>query len=92
MFWWEGPQGGRVLHWLSEHYMLGNVLGISSPQGFGADKTRYYFETDRLTSDDMYAMAQERVPAYIARLQAGGYAHDKLMISTGGYYTDAGVM
>ena len=88
VFWWEGPQGGRVLHWLSEHYMLGNVLGISSPQGFGADKTRYYFETDRLTSDDMYAMAQERVPAYIARLQAGGYAHDKLMISTGGYYTD----
>ena len=87
-FWWEGPQGGRVLHWLNEHYMLGNVLGISSPQGFSADKTRYYFETDRLSSDDLYAIAQERVPAYIARLQADGYPYDKLLISTGGYYTD----
>ena len=47
-FWWQGPQGGRVLHWLNEHYMLGNVLGVSSNTPFGADKTRYFLETDGL--------------------------------------------
>ena len=66
--------GGRVLHWLGEHYLLGNVLGISSPQGFHADKTRYFTETDHLTVDDLYARARCEVPRYVDRLQADGYA------------------
>ena len=54
-FWWQGPQGGRVLHWLNEHYMLGNVLGVSSNTPFGAEKTRYFLETDDQTADSLYA-------------------------------------
>src|SRR5262245_23169036 len=25
-FWWQGPRGGKVLHWLNEHYHLGDHL------------------------------------------------------------------
>lgn len=87
-FWWQGPRGGKVLHWLNEHYMLGNVLGVSSPHPFGADKTRYFLETDPLTADDLYAIACREVPTYLERLRAEGYADDKLLLSTGGFYVD----
>jgi len=87
-FWWQGPRGGRVLHWLGEHYLLGNVLGLSSPASFHAEKTRYFPETDQLTADDLYARASDEVPRYVARLRADGYALDALLLSTGGFYTD----
>ncbi len=83
-FWWQGPQGGRVLHWLNEHYMLGNVLGVSSNKPFGADKTRYFLETDDYTVDDLYALARQELPLYVDRLQAAGYAHPIMLLSTGG--------
>ncbi len=85
---WQGAGGGEVLHWLNEHYLLGNVLGISSPQGFHADKTRYFTETDQLSVDDLYQRACVEVPAYLARVQASGYAHAAMLLSTGGFYVD----
>jgi hypothetical protein len=87
-FWWQGPQGKRVLHWLNEHYMLGNVLGVSSNKPFGADKTRYFLETDDRTVDDLYALARQELPRYVDRLRAGGYAHPIMLLSTGGFYVD----
>jgi alpha-mannosidase len=87
-FWWQGPKGGKVLHWLNEHYMLGNVLGVSSPHPFGADKTRYFLETDPLTADDLFAIAMREVPMYLERLRAEGYADTKMLLSTGGFYVD----
>lgn len=85
---WQGAQGGEVLHWLNEHYLLGNVLGLSSPQGFHADKTRYFTETDRLSVDDIYQRTQAELATYIARLQASGYTHPGVLLSTGGHYVD----
>jgi len=87
-FWWEGPAGGRVLHWLGEHYHLGNVLGLSSPHGFPADKTRYFTEVDRATVGDLYEVARREVPRYVARLRAEGYPLDVLLLSTSGFYVD----
>jgi len=87
-FYWAGPQGGKVLHWLNEHYLLGNVLGISSPQPFGADKTRYFYETDHLTAASLYEVAKRELPKYVSRLQAAGYGYDVMLLSTGGYYVD----
>jgi hypothetical protein len=87
-FWWQGPQGGRVLHWLNEHYMLGNVLGVSSNTPFGADKTRYFLETDDQTADSLYDLACDELPRYIDRLRADGYAHPIMLLSTGGFYVD----
>lgn len=87
-FWWQGPQGGRVLHWLNEHYMLGNVLGVSSNTPFGADKTRYFLETDTQTAASLYDLASRELPAYVERLRADGYALPIMLLSTGGFYVD----
>ncbi len=86
--WWKGPQGGSVLHWLGDHYLLGNMFGLSGSRGFDADKTRYFTETDRDGVDDLYALAQKLVPLYIERLRTQGYPLDALLISTGGFYVD----
>jgi hypothetical protein len=87
-FRWQGPQGGSVLHWLSDQYLLGNVLGLSGKKGFHAEKTRYFTETDRDSADDLYAIAQREVPLYVERLRAHNYALDALLISTGGFFVD----
>ncbi len=87
-FWWQGPQGGKVLHWLNEHYHLGNNLGISSNYPFGADKTRYFSESDPLNTDHLYRIAQREVPKYVERIRAEGYPYDIMLVSTGGYYVD----
>jgi hypothetical protein len=87
-FWWEGPAGGKVLTWLGEHYMIGNMLGISSPAMFGGDKTRYFLETDRLTGQDLLKIAREKVPLYVDRMKRDGYGLDALLVSTGGFYVD----
>ena len=87
-FYWQGPQGGTVLHWLNEHYLLGNVLGISSSQGFGANKTPSFTEYDRLTVDDLYAQASVELPLYLERLRSDGYPYSSLLLSTGGFYVD----
>ncbi len=87
-FWWVGPNNGRVLHWLNEHYLLGNVLGISSPKPFGTDKTQYFYETDHLNSGDLYDIAQHELPRYVDRVREAGYTHNVMLLSTGGYYID----
>ena len=87
-FWWQGPAGGKVLHWLNEHYMLGNVLGLSGRQDFHEDKTRYFTETDRNSVEDLYAIAERELPLYIEKLRTDGYALDALLISTGGFFVD----
>lgn len=87
-FWWQGPKGGQVLHWLGELYILGNFLGLSSPHAFHADKTRHFIEADHTSVDEMYALAQETLPLYIERLRAGGYRRDALLIQTAGFNVD----
>ena len=87
-FWWQGPQGGKVLHWLNEHYHLGNFLGLSSNHPFYAEKTRYFLETDRLSADDVYAVAQRELQKYVERMQAEGYPYDIMLLSAGGFFVD----
>jgi Glycosyl hydrolases family 38 N-terminal domain len=87
-FWWQGPTGQRILHWLGEHYHLGNVLGLSGHKSFYAEKSRYFWEVDRETVDDLYAVAQHQVPPFVQHLQKHGYPYDSLLISTSGYFVD----
>lgn len=87
-FWWKGPRGGSVLHWLNDVYVLGNTLGLSGAKHFALDKTRYFTETDTDSADDLYAIAQREVPLYIEQLRANGYPYNALIISTGGFYVD----
>lgn len=87
-FWWQGPQGGQVLHWLNDIYLLGNTLGLSSSKGFHEDKARYFTETDDNSLDDLYAIAQREVPLYIEQLRAHGYPYNAIIISSGGFFID----
>lgn len=86
--WWQGPQGGQVLHWLGEGYLLGNNLGLSGNHSFNAEKTRYFWESDPHSADDLYQIALNELPHYLNRLQGAGYVLDILLINTGGYYVD----
>ncbi len=83
-FWWQGPEGGRVLHWLGEHYLFGNLLGISTPYGLSSA----FREIGVATVDDMYRIAQHEIPLYLERLRDAGYPYNMLLVSTGGYFTD----
>jgi len=87
-FWWQGPSGGKILHWLGEHYITGNFLGLSSPREFHANKTRYFVEADQTTVDEMYTLAQHEVPRFVERLRAGGYLHKSILIQTAGFNID----
>ena len=87
-FWWQGPAGGRVLHWLGEHYHLGNALGVSSFKMFGADKTRFFLESDTLTTEVLLERAEREVPRYLEHLKRCGYDHEVGLLSTGGYFVD----
>jgi len=87
-FWWQGPNGGKVLHWLGEGYLVGNNLGLSGNYSFNADKTRYYWERDPDTADDLYQIAKYEVPRYLNRLLSAGYSLDIALINTAGYYVD----
>lgn len=85
---WVGPRGGQVLHWLNEHYLLGNVLGLSSMTWFHSDKTRFFYERDILSADAIYDIAQRELPRYIARLRQDRYPYPALLLNTGGFYID----
>jgi len=87
-FVWQGPAGGQVLHWLGEHYHLGNTLGFSSNYGFHAEKSRRYYETDPLTAEEIYATAQRELPTYLERVRAEGYALPAMLMGTGGFFVD----
>jgi hypothetical protein len=87
-FWWQGPGGKKVLHWLNEHYHTGNFLGLSGVQGFAAEKSRYFWESDRMTVDDLYVVAQREIPRYVERLKRDDYAYDDLIICTSGFFVD----
>ncbi len=61
-----GPHGGKVLHWLNEHYHLGNVLG-SPARTRSAPIRPGLLPGDRTYSpaDDLYAVARREVPMYL---------------------------
>ena len=76
------------MHWLGEHYQLGNALGISSYKMFGADKTRYFLEADQLSSSDLLERTRVELPRYLKALQGRGYTLPIGLLATGGFYID----
>ena len=87
-FWWESPQGGRVLVWSGEHYHYGNELGLSP--GAGAS----YLTKDECDAEavylDWWALAEKRIPRYIAKLRDGGFPFDFAPVMISGLRTDNG--
>ncbi|MDO9511773.1 MAG: glycoside hydrolase family 38 C-terminal domain-containing protein [Bacteroidales bacterium] len=67
LFWWESPSGNRLLAYRSEHYMHGNVLGLTSG----------YVENFRSNlSDYLDKLEEKKYPYSSAAIQFSGYIID----------------
>lgn len=85
-FLWEAPRGDRILVWLGEHYMLGNILGLAP----GA-QLEYDFSSEiKFAAGDAPAgdVAAERMPRYLRHLEQRGYPFDFVPVHVSGLATD----
>jgi hypothetical protein len=85
-FWWEMPNGERLLTWNGEHYMFGNDLGLIPGIG-GSYMIRDEFDTSHGIT---FEIAETRIQRYIARLEQDGYAFRFAPVVFSGLPTDNG--
>lgn len=83
-FYWQTPQGNRLLVWNGEHYLFGNELGIAQASEFE------YTLQDGLTFANLtpYEKACTRIEAFIKTDLAQGYEYDFIPVSVSGNMTD----
>ena len=83
-FWWESPQGNRILVWNGEHYNLGNELGIAQTPWFE------YTLQDGMTHENLspHEKAVRRIRAYVDTIRDEGYDLDFAPVSVSGHMTD----
>jgi predicted small integral membrane protein len=85
-FLWESTRGDRVLVWLGEHYMLGNILGLAPGAQLEYDfSSEIKFAAGDASADEV---AAERLPRYLAHLEQRGYAFDFVPVHVSGLATD----
>lgn len=85
-FWWETPNGDRILTWNGEHYMFGNDLGIMP--GLGGS---YTIKDELDTSKGVtFEMAEIRIKRYIEKLAADGFEFPFAPVMLSGLPTDNG--
>ena len=82
-FYWQMPNGERLLVWNGEHYHLGNELGLVP----GAFMTRMVEDAVR-PGEALVSIAERRVPAYWRYLASQGYAYDFAPLMISGLMTD----
>jgi hypothetical protein len=85
-FWWETPQGDRILVWSGEHYHFGNELGIV-PGAVSSYLTKDECDADMIFSDH-WGVATLRIPRYFERLEGEGYPYDFVPVMASGLRTD----
>jgi hypothetical protein len=85
-FWWEMPNGERLLTWNGEHYMFGNDLGLIPGIG-GSYMIRDEFDTSHGVT---FEIAETRIQRYISRLEQDGYSFRFAPIVFSGLPTDNG--
>lgn len=83
-FWWESPEGNRILVWNGEHYNLGNELGIAMAPWF--EYTIQDGMSSRCLED--YEKAVLRIHAYVDSIQKDGYEFSFVPVSLSGNMTD----
>ncbi len=69
-FWWEMPNGERLLTWNGEHYVFGNDLGFIPGIG-GSYTIKDEFDTSKGIT---FEIAEARIQRYVDRLEQDGYA------------------
>ncbi|GIP28668.1 hypothetical protein J23TS9_37980 [Paenibacillus sp. J23TS9] len=87
-FWWETPDGEKLLVWNGEHYMFGNELGLC-PDGVGSYMIRDEFITPAIVNNREEIMAT-RIERYLRKLEEEGYPYDFVPVMISGLATDNG--
>lgn len=83
-FWWEMPNGERLLTWNGEHYVFGNDLGLIPGIG-GSYTIKDEFDTSKGIT---FEIAEARIPRYLERLRADGYPFPFAPVMMSGLPTD----
>lgn len=97
-FYWESPQGKRVLVWNGEHYHFGNELCLCPSGGSSymifdrwAEKMKSGLvccDNAQTTYTEEMACAADRLTAYLANLEQEGYPQNILPLMVSGAITD----
>jgi hypothetical protein len=84
-FYWEGPDGKKLLVWQGEHYHLGNELNIHRLSGQYS-----YMIPDGLPGTGLsdWELTKTRLFAYVRQLKKEGYPFDFCPIQVSGMCTD----
>ena len=97
-FYWVGPQGGKVLSWVGEHYHMGNVFGFSprahsdymvhdSRAALVANGKLFTTDSETTESEEIETMCQ-RVERYLENLERENYPYDFVPLMVSGAATD----
>ncbi|MCY9539672.1 glycoside hydrolase [Paenibacillus alvei] len=85
-FWWQAPNGDRLLVWNGEHYMFGNELGLC-PGALGQYMIQDEFD-NQLIDAHHNDIARIRMHRYVCRLEEEGYPYDFVPVMLSGLGTD----
>ncbi|MFZ2540103.1 MAG: glycoside hydrolase family 38 C-terminal domain-containing protein [Oscillospiraceae bacterium] len=83
-FYWQTPNGKKLLVWLGEHYNIGNDLAMVE-MSIGNYMVRDGLQNEKL---DAFTLAQTRIQAYVDTLIEQGYEYDFIPITVSGIMTD----
>ncbi|MCB2200241.1 glycoside hydrolase [bacterium] len=87
-FWWEAPDGERLLVWHGAHYHFGNELGLV-PEAISSYTIKDDCDAEMIYGDN-WPVAERRIPRLFDQLEAEGYPLDFLGVMASGLRSDNG--
>lgn len=87
-FWWEAPDGGKLLVWNGEHYMFGNELGFC-PNALGKYIIKDELQHTLSEPEDRHnEVATLRINRYLWNLEQEQYPYSFIPVMVSGLGTD----
>ncbi|MGX7417206.1 glycoside hydrolase family 38 N-terminal domain-containing protein [Carnobacterium gallinarum] len=84
-FWWQSPQGNKILVWNGEHYQLGNEF-LLIPNTRMSYHIQDEFVNDPYT--DQFEITENRIYRYLDNLEKEGYEYDFVPAMISGLMSD----